>query len=345
MSPKFRILSIDGGGLKGLIPLQVIKEIEIITNQPVHKTFDLIAGTSTGGLLTCALLLSDDTIEDNQRKYSLKQIEDIYLEKGKIIFPRYRYFKGVFMHTRKWIRPMYFGKNYEKVLCEYFTDHRITSCLKPIFITSFDINRNIPAYFTYREATLMDEYNSKLFDICKATSAAPTYFPTHNFFYNGESVVCIDGGLIMNNPSLGALVEVLGNTSYRNYKLNDKKVEIKDIAILSLGTGISYDQYNSSSSENWGRLQWIKKVIDISMGAPMRIVHDQLETIYKSIGLPNNYLRINVPIDKKYSDMDDSRDEALNHYMQEAKSNITNNHTLKERLRLFLIESGVNIPV
>ncbi len=344
MNQKFKILSIDGGGLKGLIPLQVIKEIEKITKQPIHKTFDLIAGTSTGGLLTCALLLQEDSIEANKRKYSLEKIEEIYLKRGKDIFPRYNKLQWLFMHSRKWIRPMYFSKKYEEILHEYFDDYRITSCLKPIFITSFDIHRNIPIIFTTREATRIDEKNSRLVDICRATSAAPTYFPTYTFTYNKENVVCIDGGLIMNNPSLGAFIEVLGNTSYKHYKKSNEKLEIKDITVLSLGTGISSKQYNSHSSKNWGRFQWVKKVIDISMGAPVSIVSDQLETIFKSMGLSKNYLRINVEIDKKHSEMDDSREETLQYYSREAKSKITNNHTLKDKLKIFLIESGIEIP-
>lgn len=341
MSSKFKILSIDGGGLKGLIPLQVIKEIERITKQPIHETFDLIAGTSTGGLLTCALLLQEHSIEANKRKYTLEQIENIYLEKGKIIFPRYNHFKGLYMHTRKWIRPMYFSENYEKVLNEYFADYRITSCLKPIFITSYDIHRNIPIFFTRREANRLYENNARLVDICKATSAAPTYFPTHTFIYNGESIICIDGGLIMNNPALGALIEVLSNNAYVHYKIGGiKKPEFKDIMVLSLGTGISSKLFQSQSAKNWGRLQWIKKVIDISMDAPVTIVHDQLDTIFNSMGLEKNYLRINVEIDKKYAEMDDSREETLNHYLHKARSRIKNDKTLKANLKDFFEECG-----
>lgn len=344
MPDKFRILSIDGGGLKGVVPLQVIKEIEKLTGEPIHKTFDLIAGTSTGGLLTCALLLEDDnSIEANKRKYSLEKIEQLYLLRGKEIFPRHKYLSWLYMHTRKWIRPMYFTKKYDKILKEYFSEFRITSCLKPIFISSYDIHRNIPLAFTTREATSIDEKNSRLVDICKATSAAPTYFPTYTFNYNKEIIVCIDGGLIMNNPALGAFVEVLGNSSYKHYKKNNKALQLSDIAILSLGTGISSMQYSSEKSKIWGRLQWIKKVIDISMGAPVNIVSDQLETIYRSFGLNKNYLRINVEIDKKYSEMDDSRETTLNYLLEVTNSKITNNHTLKEKLKVFLYESGVDI--
>ncbi|WP_282014211.1 patatin-like phospholipase family protein [Marinifilum flexuosum] len=344
MSEKFKILSIDGGGLKGVVPLQVIKEIEKLTKQPIHKTFDLIAGTSTGGLLTCALLLEDDkSIEGNKRKYSLEQIQELYIEKGKDIFPKYKYFSWILMHTRKWIRPMYFTKSFDKILKDYFSDYRITSCLKPIYISSYDIHRNIPLIFTTRNATAIDEKNSRLVDICRATSAAPTYFPTYTFNYNKENVVCIDGGMIMNNPSLGALIEVLGNSSYKHYKKNNKPLELSDIAILSLGTGISSKQYSSKYSKRWGLLRWIKKVVNITLSAPVNLVSDQLETLYKSNNIEKNYLRLNVEIDEKYAEMDDSRESTLNYLLDVTNSKITNNHTLKDRLKIFLTESGVNI--
>jgi patatin-like phospholipase/acyl hydrolase len=344
MPSKFRILSIDGGGLKGVVPLQVIKEIEKITKQPIHKTFDLVAGTSTGGLLTCALLLRDEgTVVGNKRKYTLDEIQELYVKKGKDIFPNYRHLNWFYMHSRKWIRPMYFTKKYDIILKQYFSDYRITSCLKPIYISSYDIHRNIPLIFTTRNATATDEKNSKLVDICRATSAAPTYFPTYTFNYNKENVVCIDGGLIMNNPAIGAFIEVLGNSSYKHYKKENRSLEIADISILSLGTGISSKQYSSEKSKVWGRLQWIKKIIDITLGAPVNLVSDQLATLYKSMSLEKNYLRINVEIDKKYSEMDDSRLTTMEYLLEVANSKITNNHTLKDKLKIFLTESGLNI--
>ena len=134
---KFKILSIDGGGLRGIIPLQVIKQIEELTGEPIHKSFDLIAGTSTGGLLTCALTLQDyKSLEADTRKYTLEEIEKIYKEKGKLIFPEFNYFTKKVNSVIKWFRPQFKVENFESVLTEYFNDSRITSCLRPIFITS-----------------------------------------------------------------------------------------------------------------------------------------------------------------------------------------------------------------
>lgn len=342
---KFRILSIDGGGLRGIIPLQVIKQIEEITGEPIHKSFDLIAGTSTGGLLASALTMQDfDSIEADQRKYSLEEIEYIYKHRGQEIFPRSDNFVWRnFNHLKKWFRPQFQVENLERMLIEYFGDNRITSCLRPIFITSYNIHRNVPVFFTTREATMFPDKNSKLTEICRATSAAPTYFSSHLFKYDKENIVCVDGGVVMNNPSIGALIEVLGNSDYKHYKLDGKNLDLKNISILSLGTGRANKMLKSNSSKKWGRANWIKPIIEISTGGPVKIAHQQIETIFRSAGLDKNYLRIDLDIDEQYSEMSDAKDETINYLLEEVNSQINNNHTLLLKLNIFLKESGIEL--
>lgn len=341
---KFKILSIDGGGLRGLIPLQVIRQIEEITGEPIHKSFDLIAGTSTGGLLACALTLQDyDSIEVDKRKYNLEEIEAIYKTRGSDIFPKHNLLIESLNNVYKWFRPQFKVKHLDSVLIEYFKDNRITSCLRPIFITSYNIHRNKPIFFTTREASLFPDKNSKLVEVCRATSAAPTYFESHNFNYDSENIICVDGGVVMNNPSIGALIEVLGNSDYKHYQINGKRLKLEDISILSLGTGRSNKMLQSSNSKKWGRLKWIKPIIDISTGGPVKIAHQQIATIFKSSGLESNYLRIDIDIDEKYSEMSDSSENTINYILNEASSQITNNHTLDFKLKLFIENNGIEI--
>ena len=342
---KFRILSIDGGGLRGIIPLQVIKQIETLTGEPIHKSFDLIAGTSTGGLLACALTMQDfESVEADSRKYTLEDIEKIYRERGSEIFPQINgFFEKKLSSFKKLFKPQFDVSNLESILIEYFNDNRITSCLRPIFISSFNIHRNLPIFFTTREATLSQDKNSKLIEICRATSAAPTYFPSHQFQYDSEGIICVDGGIVMNNPSIGALIEVLGNSDYKHYKLGDKNLKLDDISVLSLGTGRANKMIQSSDSKKWGQLKWIKPIIDISTGGPSKIAHQQIETIFKSFGLEKNYLRVDIDIDEEFSEMSDSSENTLNYLLKEVNSQITNNHTLLFRLNLFLEESGIEI--
>lgn len=338
---KFRILSIDGGGLRGVIPLQIIRHIEKITGEEIHNSFDLIAGTSTGGLLTCALTFQDfENIEGGQRKYSLDKIEEIYVKRGSDIFPREKYFSFKKNPFKKWFYPKYNPSSLNEILNEYFRDARITNCMKPIFITSYDIHRNKPIFFNTREATLIHERNPKLKDICRATSAAPTYFPSYRFSYDKENIVCVDGGVFMNNPSLGALIEVLGNLKYKYYKVNEN-MDLSDIFILSLGTGTSNKLINSSKSEKWGRLNWIKPIIDLTTNGPVKVIHDQLKTIYEMFGQRDNYLRINIDIEEQYSEMSDSRKNVSDYLINETNSQILTNETLRLKLELLLEDSGI----
>lgn len=335
---KFKILSIDGGGLRGIIPLQVIKQIEAITGEPIHKSFDLIAGTSTGGLLACALTLNDnENIEGDTRKFTLEKIENIYKSRGNEIFS-----KRISSLT-KWFKPQFKVDKFNDILVEFFGDNRITSCLRPLFITSYNIHRNQPIYFTTREASMFIDKNSKLVEVCRATSAAPTYFESHKFQYESENIVCIDGGIVMNNPAIGALIEVLGNSDYKHYKIDDEILKLSDITILSLGTGKVNKMMNSSDSKTWGRLKWIKPIIDISTSGPSKIAHQHIETIFQSSNLERNYLRIDIDIDEKYSEMSDSKEKTINYLLKEANDQITKNHTLNFKLKAFLENSGINV--
>lgn len=339
----FRILSIDGGGIRGVVPLQVIRYIESVTNQEIHKSFDLIAGTSTGGILSSALALQDtQNIEANKRKYSIDELERIYRERGKEIFPiPSNLLKKGYIHLRKWLKPQFDPSNLNRVLSDYFGNHRITSCLKPIFIASYDIHRNRPMIFTFREASMMPDRNATLIEISRATSAAPTYFPTYSLNFASERITCIDGGIYMNNPSLGALVEVLGNPDYKHYRLDDKPVKLENISILSIGTGYSNSLIDSNRAKNWGRLKWIKPVIELSTNGPVKVTHIQLETIFKSFNLDNNYMRIDIHIEKEYSEMSDSKDTTINYLIDETNSQVLNNATLKLKLNTFLKNAGI----
>ena len=110
--------------------------------------------------------------------------------------------------VKNFFRPQFDAKNLDKILEEYFGDDKITSCLRHIFIASFDIHRNRPIFFTTRDASTIPDRNSKLTEICRATSAAPTYFePAKIKSLYGQEFTLIDGGVYANNPSLCAYAE------------------------------------------------------------------------------------------------------------------------------------------
>lgn len=338
---KLRILSIDGGGLRGVIPLQVIEYIEEITGRQIHELFDVIAGTSTGGLLACALLVEDrESIVAGSRKYSIQQIRDIYQKHGKDIFPAPSFLDNF----RSYYRPKFDPTPLERTLATYFGELRIMDCLRPLFITSFDLKRNNPVYFTTREANLEPTSNTLLKEVCRATSAAPTYFPPHQLNYDRERLHCIDGGIFMNNPSLGVLSEVLANADSKYYQVEFIR-GLHQIHLLSISTGTSTETLDLSKIYRWGKAQWARPVIDLAMSGPVGTVHDHLNVLFQLYNRKSNYHRVIINLDDDRTEMTDSSEKSLTYWMEAADSQVRLNRSAALKLRVFLEEAGVEVKV
>jgi len=243
----FKILSIDGGGLRGVIPVQILKHIENVTGRATVDMFDMFAGTSTGGLISSALTVRSDN--NKQARYSLDDVERIYLERGSEIFPvRNRLHK--WYREKAWSylsRPQFSPKGLQNVLDDVLrnndgTPYRMSDCVKPIFVPTYDLSTNSPLFFKSRHAFHNAAQNARLIDVCRATSAGPTYLPAYSFDYphthgrmSTERVTAIDGGVFMNNPALGALVEIIKYREDRFFNRSD--LVDRDIFVLSIGTG------------------------------------------------------------------------------------------------------------
>ena len=326
MTKKFRILSLDGGGLRGIVPVMVLEHIEKVTGKKIIDLFDLIAGTSTGGLITTALTVSDDM---KSPKFSLQDIKDIYIKRGHEIFPHKNYLGRFWSGFNSLINPEYSAHGLSNALNELLGEKRITDCLKPIFVTAYDLHNNDPLFFKTRYLDESPGTNARLYDICRATSAGPTYLPAHSFFHDGKQVTCIDGGVFMNNPSLGALVEA---TRYSEY-YDRKDLALKDIHVLSLGTGNFQGAISQKQALGWGKMQWIRPLIDIMMyGVNQATSYQANELLNKA-----NYMRIPLVIgDKKYTDMADSRPQTRNYLMREVENQLFRNKALMDKLDEFL---------
>ncbi|MCP4610638.1 MAG: patatin, partial [Planctomycetes bacterium] len=263
MPDLIRILSIDGGGIRGIIPGQVLVSLEqklkVYTgNQEarIADYFDLIAGTSTGGILSCIYLCPDLNGTPNRPRFSAEEAVALYLQKGGAIFDvsawqRMKTFGG--MRDEK-----YEAKELEKTLKDYLGDLRLSQLLKPCLITSYDIENRRTKFFTQHDAKTKEMHDFLVRDVARATSAAPTYFETEMV----ESITdvpypLIDGGVFANNPTLCAYAEVR--------KKFQSKPTAKDVAILSIGTGYVKKSYSYKEAKDWGALGWIKPLIDIMM--------------------------------------------------------------------------------
>lgn len=291
-SHPIRILSIDGGGIRGIIPGQVLIALEEklakkFPDKPrIADHFDLVAGTSTGGILTCAYLLPDRQKPDRPR-FTANEVHRLYMEEGEKIFSlsagqRLRSFFG--LGDEK-----YSARNLEEVLRNYFGGVWLKELLRPCVITSYDITNRRGHFFKKHEAEKPEkkDYNFLVCDVARATSAAPTYFECPNIeAETGERFPLVDGGVFVSNPAMCAYAEarkIFG-------------VGAKDIILLSLGTGHTHKSYPWKKARRWGKVGWIRPVIDIMMSGVSEVVHFQLQQLFTSAGASENYLRIDTKI-------------------------------------------------
>src|SRR4051812_38375568 len=206
-SDRFRILAIDGGGIRGLIAARVIARLEELiaaeagAERSLADCFHLIAGTSTGGLLALGLT-SPDRAHAGRPRLAGRDLVNLYLEDGPRIF-------GDRLHRLLslggWIAPKHSPKQLERTLRDRLGDARLSEALREILVTSYDMTEPGPHFFKRRRAREPDESDPTMVDVGMATAAAPTYFPSRGL----EGRALVDGGLFAANPSVAAVVEAL----------------------------------------------------------------------------------------------------------------------------------------
>lgn len=294
----YTILSIDGGGIRGIIPGQVLVTLEEkltrkISQDPALQAtfptaprlsdfFDFVAGTSTGGILT-SLYLCPDSKQPDRPRFSAQDALDLYLDHGDEIFaiPIWKKIasgNGVLDEKHD-------ATELERLLKRFFGTTRLSELLRPCLITAYDIRNRRTHFFNQNDAqTSGNSHDFYVRDVCRATSAAPTYFETaliHSL--DDVSYPLIDGGIFANNPTLCAYSEV------RNM---DPDLTAKDLLIVSLGTGSENEQYSYKVAKDWGSIGWVRPIIDIMMSGAAEVTDYHLTKMYSAVNHPEQYIRI-----------------------------------------------------
>lgn len=295
-TPRFtRILSIDGGGIRGIIPGQVLvaleKRLQVKTGNPgarIADFFDLIAGTSTGGILACICLAPKDPADPAKgARFSAEEAVGLYLDRGDEIFDipvmhRIRTAGGV-------ADEKYPAEGLEEALQDYFGDLRLSQLLKPCLVTSYDIRRRQAMFFAQHDAVKDPAWDFLVRDIARATSAAPTYFEVARVkSVSGVPYPVVDGGVFANNPTLCAYAEARS-------KLPGKPTA-SQMVILSLGTGVAETPYHFKEAKDWGLIGWARPIIDIMMSGVAETVDYQLGQMFDAVGKPAQYVRIQADL-------------------------------------------------
>ncbi|MCB0502994.1 MAG: patatin-like phospholipase family protein [Bacteroidetes bacterium] len=320
--PQIKILSIDGGGIKGIIPCMILQKIEELTGKPISALFDLIAGTSTGGILALGLTASN---ENGEALYSAEQLLALYKDKGSKIFPTHR-----MQNIKAVIKPKYTVNGLEKLLNEYFADRQLSNVLTDVLITSYDIAERKPFYFISRLAKTHPNENFLVKDIARCTSAAPTYFKPNHIEELSSMNGMIDGGVFANNPSVLAYTEAKELYALRQIEQEEEMEVYNPIAtpnaddlpffMLSLGTGNHTRPITYKETQNWGQLKWIQPLIDILMQGVSASVHYEMEYIMPPFDMnQKRYIRINPEIPDSATNMSDVTPENIERLLECAK--------------------------
>ncbi len=273
MAP-YHILSLDGGGIRGVLTAALLERLE--QGYPGFlEEVDLIAGTSTGGILALGLASG----------MTPTQARELYERLGSHVF------KDSFWDNLKDLGQargaQYSNKYLKEELTKEFGSMKLADLQKRVIISSFDLDNEAtgfgkvrswkPKYFHNYPGDDSDGYE-RVVDVALRTSAAPTYFPVYQGY--------VDGGVISNNPSMCALAQAL--------EPRTGKQKLSDIRLLSIGTGYN-PKYVTAQDNDWGFVQWAPHIISLMMEGSMGLADYQCRQL-----LRDHYLRLNpvlpVPI-------------------------------------------------
>ncbi|MFO7729456.1 MAG: patatin-like phospholipase family protein [Spirochaetia bacterium] len=306
-----RVLSIDGGGIRGYIPALVLAEVERRLHQlgnrkPFGTLFDFIAGTSTGSIITLGLAapkeLENKAYSKSEAAFTADQLVRMYEDHGLEIFPR-RIFHQL-QEMRHAFTEKYNDGPFHELLDRYFGRRGISDSLTNILVTSYDIEKQKPVIMKKVPPSCEKKESPDYYmaDAIKASSAAPTYFePVKVSSIDGSRQhSLIDGGVFAGNPAMCAYVE-----AQRIYPFAANYV------VFSLGTGDYYPHWTYEKVKNWGLLEWIQP----SKKVPAAVIlsNGQAQAVdYHLTHLPKvEYHRLNIPINGCNEDMDDAAPENM----------------------------------
>lgn len=342
MNKPFKILSIDGGGIRGVFPAKILADIEddLKANgdaPEIFKHFDLICGTSTGGIIAIALGLG----------IPAKQILNLYLDNAPAIFGHKKNLVSQLLnsaHNRKTLESLVrstFRKNDSE-------DFRLGDCRTNVCIPIFDLMEGKPSVLkTKHHDAYVRDFHIPAWQVAMATSAAPTFFDPYSAKYidklSSEQIFSnkIDGGVVANNPTLIGIIEARKAFG----------VPLQDLRILSLGTG-SQKFCDASVRSKWGLRYWImnkrKRIINVFMQGQSQQVENLIGLLHKGIDKREKenfvYQRIDTELDDTCNiELDETRRNRLEKLVEKAHYEFqTHASSIRARF-IHVVKSGIEI--
>jgi predicted acylesterase/phospholipase RssA len=304
--PPLRVLALDGGGIRGAIPARVLTEIESLAARPICELFDLIAGTSTGGILALGLTLPGGP---GRPRYAARDLLRLYHDEGEKIFA-----SGVAQRAYSLgglRRSKYAARGIDDVLGRYFGEAKLSAALTNVMVPAYDIEERCRYWFKSRKAKADPNDDTLMADAARATSAAPTYFPPAHVARSHRERVLIDGGVFANNPALAALADA--RDGFGAGKL----------MLLSIGTGEMTEALPYTQARRWGLAGWARPILDVVFDGVADEIH---HTVRKLIG-GQDYLRLQLRLDRSTQRMDNASPDNVRRLQAHAEAMMFDHRT------------------
>ncbi len=309
-----RLLSLDGGGVRGIITSKIMQHIEERTHQPLCKKFDLISTVSTGTIEGLALT-TPACPSSNEPKFSAEDLVNLYRTRAKDIFPQ----PSMWTKPWKWFRETTYAEydptSLVNVVKEYCGESLLKDALTEVLVLSQEITESNPWYFQRSIARMDPHYATlKKVDVIRCATAAPTYFPPMPMTFGENAYAFIDAGVAANTPSVTGYIE-----SKHLFNTPDDRC-----LVVSIGTGICKEKIPYTGTTNWGLAKWAPKMIDLMMQSSSELAHKQMCSIFPDISHGKNYFRFQPEISPELNILDNSTPAVLDALIECAHELIEN---------------------
>lgn len=283
MTRTVRILSIDGGGIRGLIPAVVLTEIERRSNRRIADLFHLIAGTSTGGMMALGLARP----RADGRPMPAAEITRVFLQEGPDVFSRtvWKEVSSLGGITEE----KYDSEPLERYLKKSLGETRLSDALVDVLVTAYDLRRRAPFFFKSWKAKGLQlhggetaaQFDFLMRDAARAATATPTFFvPADVKNEAAQKFVFVDGGVFANNPAMCAYV-----SARRLYPA------AKKIMLVSLSTGLPDIRLPAGSANSWGMAAWVRPILNMILDGVGHSTHRHMTDL-----LGAEYFRFHVDL-------------------------------------------------
>lgn len=337
---KIRVLSVDGGGVKGIIPATILAYLE---NKLIEKTgnskirisdfFDFAAGTSTGAIIT-AMAITPKEKDKPPRK--MDEVVQLYFELAGEVF------------KKDWKRNIktcwgLFGTKYsestlDSILLEKLDHWKLNELKLPCAFTGYDTHKRKPVIYTNRDDK--EKYgNYYIKDVVRGSTSIPAVFKPAYFRDGVDINTIIDGGVFANNPAMIAYVEMLKTLEITK---KFKKVTPEHVMMLSFGTGTGKLKiYPYNKIKKWGVVRWFIPVLNILLQGMSEVTNYQMEKFFSFWEAEDNFVRINPVIRIGNANAEDASEKNMKNLHQDAINYISENHDYLDELICRLIKEDL----